>query len=588
MDNSTKDLQDKIEKLQELIKTKRNENESLKIHKEIIQQHTIRYRKIFNKSYISIWEENASSVYKTMDSLPCSTGKELSKYLSSHPEITEQLIGQLEIVDINDYTVQLFEAESKAELLDLLARNKIITEDPFPAFINIFAAMMDGKPNCSHEVTTFTGKGTRLDLLMSVYLPDRENGNILVSMMDITKRKQTEDTLTHTIEQVKEQKKRTKVLQNVLLTLTSSLDKEKILNAILQEVRKIIPFSCADIRLLENEYLRVAAEVDYNKYGLGNFIKNYTVKIEEFGDVSKYIKSGEIHIIPNTHAYPGWTIFPETSFIMGYIGIPIRWDNKIIGLLSLNSDKTDTFTKVDAEKLVPFAHAAAVALQSSYLFELAKDEVRKRKETEASIKKSLSEKEILLREIHHRVKNNLSLIMSLINLQSDMLPTDKSSLIFEDLKQRVYTISLVHERLYSSKNLSSIDLESYLIDLTESVRSSSIFKEGIEFKLDIEDNLEMKADTMVPLALLINELIVNSVKYAFPKESGIISIKVSNEGNSHTIVVRDNGIGLPEDQKIPSSQLGLSLVESLASQIGGSVSFANDKGAVSTIIFPCK
>ena len=147
---------------------------------------------------------------------------------------------------------------------------------------------------------------------------------------------------------------------------------------------------------------------------------------------------------------------------------------------------------------------------------------------------------------------------------------------------------MVHERLYSSKNLSSIDLESYLIDLTESVRSSSIFKEGIEFKLDIEDNLEMKADTMVPLALLINELIVNSVKYAFPKESGIISIKVSNEGNSHTIVVRDNGIGLPEDQKIPSSQLGLSLVESLASQIGGSVSFANDKGAVSTIIFPCK
>ena len=588
MNSREKSNQNRIHRLQELIKAKKNENESLKVHQRNLQQHSFRYRKIFDKSYISLWEEDASGVYKILESLPCSTGDELSEYLSGRPEIIKQLIHQLKIVDINDYTVQLFEAESKAELLELLARDRMLTEDPFPGFIKIFAAMMDGRLHCRHEVTTYTSKGTRLDLLMTVYLPGKGNGNILISMMDITKRKHNEDALTHTIEQAGEQKRRTEVLQNILLTLTSSLDKEKILNAILREVRKIISYSSANIRLLENKDLCVAATVGYNDFGAEEFMKNSSIKTDKLGDAAKFLESRKIQIIPDTRTYPNWNIFPETSYILGYIGIPIEWNDRTIGLLSLDSNKTDAFTLADIEKLKPFAHAASAALQNSYLFELTKDEIKKREEIEASIKKSLGEKEILLREIHHRVKNNLSLIMSLINLQSSMLSRNIDPYIFEDLKQRVYTISLVHERLYDSKNLSSVDLKSFLIDLTESIRTSSVFKEGIEFRIKIEEAVEIEADTLVPLALLLNELIINSVKYAFPDKPGIISITVSNETGNYKIIFRDNGIGLPEDRNKSSSHLGLFLVESLAEQIGGSISFVNDSGAISTMIFPRK
>jgi len=415
-----------------------------------------------------------------------------------------------------------------------------------------------------------------------------KKGNIIISMIDISERKQQEETLKLNIKEAIKQNQKNKVLQSLLLTLTSSLDKEEILKFILKETKQIVTYSSANIRLLENGSLRVVAEEGYDNYGAGEFIRNSRVLIEQLGGAENFIPKGVVRIIPDTRKDSGWTEFPQTSFILGYIGIPIIWNNETIGLLSLDSDKINTFTQSDAEDLVPFVNAAAVALHSSHLFELAKKEIKKRETTEISIKKSLNEKEILLREIHHRVKNNLSLIMSLINLQSNMLPGNIDPLIFEDLKQRVYTISLVHERLYNSKNLSSVDLESYLIDLTESVRSSSIFKKGIMFDIKIEDKVKIEGDVLVPLALLLNELIVNSVKYAFPKKTGIISILVIDTGKDHKIICRDNGIGIPENREPSQSELGLFLVESLVSQINGSVSFYNDKGAVSTIIFPQK
>lgn len=130
-----------------------------------------------------------------------------------------------------------------------------------------------------------------------------------------------------------------------------------------------------------------------------------------------------------------------------------------------------------------------------------------------------------------------------------------------------------------------IDLESK-IEMLEEEQSS--LKEGIEFRMDIEDCVEIESDTIVPLALLLNELIINSVKYAFPDEPGIISIAVSDDRENHKIIFKDNGIVLPEDRVTSSTQPGLELVEILAAQIGGSVSFNNNWGAVSTIVFPLK
>jgi len=586
MTDKTKAFLDEIDKTKLLIEKKKKDNALLEIKKIQLNLEASRYQKIFDKSYISMWEEDVSKVYNFLETLPCKTGKELSEYLSNNPEITKKAIRRIKVIQINDYTIKMFESDSKKELLDSLSG--IINIISVPGFIKLFRAMKEELSPFSYETSAFTLSGKKLDLFLTVYLPGKDKGNILISMIDISERKQQEKILRVNIIEANKQNKKNKVLQSVLLTLTSSLDKKEILKSILKEVRKIAHYSCANIRLLENGILRVAAEEGYDDYGAGEFIRNSRVLVEQLGEAEKFLPKGIVRIIPDTRKDSGWTDFPQTSFILGYIGLPIKWDNKTIGLLSLDSDKINTFTQIDADNLGPFVNAAAVALHSSHLFELATEEVSKRKTTEISIQKSLEEKEILLKEIHHRVKNNLSLIMSLINLQSSMLPDNINPLIFEDLKQRVYTISLVHERLYRSKNLSSVDLKSYLIDLIGSVRSSSIYKECIEFSINIEGAIEIEGTILVPLALLLNELLVNSVKYAFPVKPGTISITVSDNSLQHVIVFRDNGIGLPENRSNEISQLGLFLVESLVSQINGTVSFKNDGGAVTTITFPKK
>jgi two-component sensor histidine kinase/putative methionine-R-sulfoxide reductase with GAF domain len=586
--NDKDELQIRIHQLKSNIEEKIIRNKSLKITMENLKEKTLRYKNIFDKSYISLWEEDAEDTYKILKTLPCDTGKELSLYLSVHPEIIIQLVQKLKIIDINDYTTILFESKNKTQLYDILSKGELLTEKSFPGFITLFAAMIDGLPHCQDEIILYTINGKKLNLLMTTILPEKGKGNILISMMDISLRKQQEEYLGHTIKKAETEKNRKEVLQNILLTLTSSLNEEEILNTILRDVKKIVPYSCANIRLLKDNKLIVAGWTGYEEFGASNFIDKNSIPILDLGDSKKILESGEIIIISDTTKDPDWTNFSETSFIKAYIGIPIKWDSETIGLLSLDSNKINAFTQYDSEMLRTFAHAASTAMQSSRLFELTNDEIKKRVEIENSIKKSLKEKEILLREIHHRVKNNLSLIMSLINLQSNMLPDHINQSLFEDLKQRVYTIALVHEKLYSSIDLHSIDIKSYLLDLTEAVKTSSIFKKGVIFFLDVENSVRFDSDTLVPLALLLNELLINSVKYAFPIKPGEIHLKFTTLDDSHIITLRDNGIGFPENQETSASQIGLFLVQSLAAQIGGSVSFKNENGAVSTLIFPKK
>ncbi len=586
MKDSKNKEQIKVDNLKKKIKRKIRENNNLKLQKSDMKQQTLRYQDIFNKSYLSIWEEDPSEVYRIMEKLPCNSGKELSEYLFNNVQIIIQMVTQLKIIEINSYTVKLFGALSKTDFLEKLKKGQILTPEAFPGFIDIFVAMLEKKINCKTEIDTYSLDGKKLKFLVTAYIPGTGKGNILISMMDISKRIEKEDILSSSISNATKQRKRSEVLQKILLTLTSSFEREKILNTILMEAKKIVPYSTANIRLLNSNSLKVVTSVGYDIFGAEDFIVNHSVSIKDFGDVENYLNNGKINIIEDTHKYHRWSVFPATSFIRGYIGIPFKWKGVYSGLLSLESDKTGTFSESDIEKLEPFAHALTVALQSSHLFETTKKELEKRKQIEASIKKSLGEKEILLREIHHRVKNNLALVMSLINLQSDMVSSEINPIIFENLKQRVYTISLVHEMLYNSENLLSINLKSYIIDLTSSIKGSSLFQEGIKIQISMRDNIEIEADTLVPLALMMNELIINSVKHAFPEKSGIISIIVNTEKDKYKIRVKDNGIGFPDNKKESSSLLGMDLVESMAAQLKGSVNFKNNNGAVSTIVFP--
>ena len=213
------------------------------------------------------------------------------------------------------------------------------------------------------------------------------------------------------------------------------------------------------------------------------------------------------------------------------------------------------------------------------------DEVVVRKQAEAAIKESLDEKVILLREVHHRVKNNLQIIISLVNLQMRQTNDPGVKLIMSETQNRVRAMSLVHEKLYRSESLTQIDFADYTRFLATQL-FSFFGMDSRRVRLDLAmGKIMVDINTAVPLGLIMNELVSNALKHAFPdNREGTISISGGEEGDLITLVVRDNGIGIPEalDWKNTTS-LGLQLVTSLIGQIDGTITLDRDNGTAFTI-----
>ena len=193
-------------------------------------------------------------------------------------------------------------------------------------------------------------------------------------------------------------------------------------------------------------------------------------------------------------------------------------------------------------------------------------DITERKHAEEQIKKSLKEKEVLLQEIHHRVKNNMQVISSLLKLQSRQIKDNKTIAMFKECQDRIRSMALVHEKLYESKDFANINFNKYIKVLANSLfRSYKIYSDKIALKLDVKD-ISLKVDHAIPCGLIINELVSNSLKYAFPNsKSGEIKITLCSDGdNDIQLVVSDNGIGIPKDLDFRNSEsLGLHLVKVL-------------------------
>lgn len=210
------------------------------------------------------------------------------------------------------------------------------------------------------------------------------------------------------------------------------------------------------------------------------------------------------------------------------------------------------------------------------------------KQIEAQIKASLQEKEVLLKEIHHRVKNNFQVVSSLLNLQSEYIQDKQDREIFKASQNRIESMALIHEKLYQSKNLAQIEFAEYIQELVDSLLSSY---EGnlntIALKINI-DKVCLGIDAAIPCGLIINELVLNSFKHAFPAgKSGEIRIdfQVENE-NKYTLTISDNGIGFPPDLDFRNTEsLGLQLVNALTNQLGGTIELNGSVGAEFKLTF---
>ena len=211
-----------------------------------------------------------------------------------------------------------------------------------------------------------------------------------------------------------------------------------------------------------------------------------------------------------------------------------------------------------------------------------------RKYTEEQIKSSLKEKETLLQEIHHRVKNNMQVISSLLRLQSNNIDDVQVKDALKDSQSRVYAMSAVHETLHGSENLSEIDLKKYLSNITTSVFQTYSVNPGNITLHNTAEKIPISINQASPMGLIINELLSNSLKYAFPDErKGEINVQIKRLGKEIELTVMDDGIGMPKELDPKNANtLGLKLVRTLVEdQLDGTIDMESQNGTKFTIKF---
>jgi PAS domain S-box-containing protein len=214
-------------------------------------------------------------------------------------------------------------------------------------------------------------------------------------------------------------------------------------------------------------------------------------------------------------------------------------------------------------------------------------DISDRKQIEKQLRASLKEKEVLLREVYHRVKNNMQLVSSLLNLQANSINDPTVLRLLNESQQRVKTMALIHERLYRSKNLARINVATYIQDVVNNlVRSYTTARSSIRVTLELAD-VELDLDRAVPCGLIINELVSNAFKYAFPEQKGELYLRFGLEDTgNYCLIVKDDGIGIPGDIAIQyTDSLGMQLIYGLTEQLGGQIELNRQEGSQFRITF---
>jgi two-component sensor histidine kinase/PAS domain-containing protein len=268
-----------------------------------------------------------------------------------------------------------------------------------------------------------------------------------------------------------------------------------------------------------------------------------------------------------------------------WLGVPLKIKGNGIGIMGVQSfTDPDRFTDKDIDILMSVCDQVAIAIDRKRSQEALETEVAERKRMEKQIKSSLKEKEILLREIHHRVKNNMQIISSLLNLQSRYIKDQALLEVFRESCNRVKSMATIHEKLYQSQDLVKIDTQEYIKSLVDNLyRSYGVDPEIIAPEIRIE-NVFLGIDLAIPCGLIVNELVSNSLKHGFPplwKGQGKIQVAFqSNSKGRILLTVRDNGAGMPKNVDMDAvDTLGLRLVSILVrDQLGGEIRLRHDGG----------
>jgi PAS domain S-box-containing protein len=298
-------------------------------------------------------------------------------------------------------------------------------------------------------------------------------------------------------------------------------------------------------------------------------------------------------------------ISPQSSFILGYTPQEIIGKNifsfiepgAVGRIKKIFNTHIKTFRKINTLEVPVYRDSTELTLEIRSVrvrdnkdnnegFQGTARDITERTKATNQLRTSIKEKDILLQEIHHRVKNNMQIISSLLNLQITYLNDEEAVNLLKESQNRVRSMAIIHEKLYQTNDFTKINITEYINSLVNGLFYSYSIKNHINSTIDIDD-VELNIETAVPVGLILNELISNSLKHGFAKGSGEVCIRLKNIDDKYEMIVRDNGIGFPKDVDFRKTEsLGLQLVNNLVNQIDGEIELKLNHGTKFIITFP--
>jgi PAS domain S-box-containing protein len=278
----------------------------------------------------------------------------------------------------------------------------------------------------------------------------------------------------------------------------------------------------------------------------------------------------------------------RTDGRLAILTVPIIIGSRVEGVLYVSNLASRPFTAQHEVVLLRLADYAATAIRNAQLYHAAQDELGRRTVAEAQLQTSLREKEVLLREIHHRVKNNLQIVSSLLNLQLRVVDDPHLRSLMQDCRQRIQAMALIHEALYQADDLSRVPFEMYVRRLAaQLLRAYDVAPRRIRLSIHA-DPLALDIDKAAPCALIFHELFSNALKHAFPDgRPGMIDVALHCTPHQLTMWVRDSGVGVPPALNWQhTNTLGLKLISMLTEQLGGSLRLDREGGSTFTLTIP--
>ncbi|WP_414512115.1 PAS domain S-box protein [Nostoc sp. PCC 9305] len=472
---------------------------------------------------------------------------------------------------------------------DFQTRDVLEALYPNPEYRQYVISYMQSAQRNWGDFKTQVRDGRLLDTSWTnVYL---SNGQIIGIGQDITERKQTELAL-------KAQAEREQLMRTVAQRIRQSLNLQNILNATVQEVRDLLGVDRVVVYQFDSEMIgTIMAESVEPGWTVSLGVEIPDTCFQTGAGLEYY--QGHKRAIANIYE-AGLTDchirLLEQFEVKANLVVPILLEvssqnpgSHIWGLLIAH--QCSSFREWEENQLDLLDQVTvqlAIAIQQSSILAQAQTELVQRQKAQIKLKTALAEKEVLLKEVHHRVKNNLQIVSSLLQLQSQTLKDPEIIKVLRESQNRIESISLIHKNLYTSANIGQIDVADYISNLAASLLISYQICPG---KISLEthiDSVSLNVDQAIACGLVINELISNALKHAFPNQQvGTISITLHNIGNSIEMTIRDNGIGLPDNLDWRNTDsLGLSLVHDLVTeQLEGDITLERDRGTVFKIKF---